>query len=97
MADFMKAGVWILGFTVALLIFFGMFLWVIHEANRRIVRPWWARAVTEGQNSLRDRLLRDAYWFNEDPATMHLIMRLARDAQDISATRETWRKESGRG
>ncbi len=94
---FMNAGVWILGYVAALLILLGLCWWVLHEANERIIRPWWARAVAEGQRGVRERLLRDASWFSEDPATFHLIIRLANDAQDISAICETWRKESRRG
>lgn len=97
MADFMNAGVWILGYVAALLILLGLCSWVLHEANERIIRPWWARAVAEGQRDVRERLLRDSNWFSEDVATMNLVKRLALDHQDISAAREAWRKESRRG
>lgn len=91
MASFISGSVYVVGFVAVLLLAVAVFFWLVEGFQRRVIIPWQNQQQGIGQRDVRDRLLRDADWFSEDPATYHLIVALARDSSDISRTRDIWR------
>ena len=91
MTQFISGSVYVVGFITVLLLAVAAFLSIVEWFQRRVVIPWQDQQQGIGQHAVRDRLMRDANWFSEDPATYNLIGALARDSGDISHIRDIWR------
>jgi hypothetical protein len=93
MTQFVSGSVYVVGFVAVLLLAVAVFLWLIEWFQRRVVIPWQDQQRGIGQHDVRDRLMRDANWFSEDPATYNLIVALAQDSSDVSRTHDIWREQ----
>lgn len=95
MATFIAGSVYVLGFVAALVLAVGVLMWFWEWFDRRVIQRWKVEQQGIGQRLVRDRLLRNAWWFSEDKATMDLLVALATDGQNIDQIRDVWRKARG--
>lgn len=77
---------------MVLLALFCLGLWALEAFDRRVMHPWRTRIEQAWHDHLMQRRLSDSWWFSEDPATMNLLVNMARGL-DVSEARERWRAE----
>ena len=93
---FVAGGVYLLGIAAALLVMAALFGGVLDFVHHRVLWPWRAAMMSDGQRQVRERLMQQSWWFSEDEATMEMLQDIARDAQDISHVRDKWRAARAR-